>query len=89
MLRQAKSKTPQCFTCPSYATVQCWGVDLCAACHGEWWFDPQFEAAAIEKAMGIDSKACPKPGDSALYCAEATRRTTAWANQQRSKARAA
>ena len=89
MLHQAKSKGPTCATCPSPATVQCWGIDLCAGCHGAWWLDPQFEAGAIEAAVGIDSKACPKPGDSALYCVEATKRTKAWATQQRAKARAA
>jgi hypothetical protein len=82
-------KVYPCATCSKPATIVCWGEDLCVVCHGTWWADPQFDAGSIEAAVGIDSRACPKPGDSELYCAEATKRTRAWAAAQRAKARAA
>jgi hypothetical protein len=86
---------PKCAACaqPSAITVDCWGFDLCSACHGTWWTDERFSSGAIEKAAGIapwvQGESTDRSQDGWKYTAEAVKRTTAWVAERSAKARAA
>jgi hypothetical protein len=73
-----------CARCGLPSLFEAWGASLCEGCWGEWMRDEQFTSGAIHSHLGQSNtpEEFTQAGH-ARYCAEATRRTTAWVREGR------
>jgi hypothetical protein len=84
----ATKATVRCVTCDTTGAIwDVWGAPLCPGCHGDWMADDSFSAGAINDALGLSNTPAEfTPEGHARYCAEATKRTTAWVVSRKSRA---
>lgn len=81
---------PPCAACGQPADAEVWDCHVCFECHGAWFSDERFTVGAIEAATGAQPYGPDVVADRELehrrFCAEARRRTQAWAMARRRRA---
>lgn len=78
---------PPCAACGHPADAVVWDCHVCFECHAEWLADTRFDTGAIEATTGAQPYGPGVVADRELehrrFCAEAKRRTQAWAAARR------
>ncbi len=82
-----KPKSTPCARCGSASEAEAWGVRICYPCHAAWMADERFNSGTINAALGAPNTVEQfTPEAHARYCAEATKRTQAWAREAKARA---
>lgn len=79
-------KTRETCACGEPAIFYVWEVPVCGACNADWLTDERFTTGSINAALNQTddpARIANYETHHRAYCAEATRRTKAWADSRR------
>ena len=82
----SKPKSIPCARCGSASEAEAWGIRICYRCHAEWMADERFSSGVINAALGVPNTVEQFTTQAHVrYCAEATKRTQAWAREPKAR----